>query len=110
MQMCGRVFRKYPNIPYKQIVQSDRTRWSFHRTATPQRKFVYDNGTWLGVMSSAALEIATMNVVIGMAGTDIHLPKCMLKYQKLLASARGRRTMRDGPPTEATPAGNGADD
>ena len=33
VQMAGRVLRKHPDLPYKQIVQCTKTRWPFLRTA-----------------------------------------------------------------------------
>ena len=44
--MCGRVLRKHPAVPVKQIVQCARTRWPFVRTAAAAAQFAWQNDEW----------------------------------------------------------------
>jgi superfamily II DNA or RNA helicase len=107
MQMCGRAFRKHPDLAIKNIVQAERTRWPFIRTATPQRKFVFEHGEWLSIEGSDRIEIASLNVVTQMAGLDIKLPKVLAKYNSEISKELMRKRKRaDGPPSEAAPAGD----
>jgi len=56
IQMAGRVFRKDPSIEFKQIVQSENTKWPMDRTATPAAAFVLKNGRWLSLTPSDKLK------------------------------------------------------
>src|SRR5262249_33279907 len=41
IQMCGRAFRKHPQIPFKQIVQCQKTRWPIQRTASAAQQYLW---------------------------------------------------------------------
>ena len=46
IQMGGRVFRKHPDLPRKQIVQCKATRHPFIRTAMADEQYVWADGQW----------------------------------------------------------------
>ena len=46
IQMGGRVFRKFPGIRFKNLIQSKNTRWPFTKTATCLEQLVWKNGNW----------------------------------------------------------------
>jgi len=82
VQMCGRVFRKYPGIDFKQLVQPEHTRWSFIRTAAPRRQFVYRDGHWLSVTASAAADEIALAVITTMATVEVKMPSIIKKYNE----------------------------
>lgn len=107
MQMCGRVFRKHPELPFKNIVQAEKTRWPFIRTAKPHRKFVFEHGDWLSIEGSDRIEVASLNVVTEMAGVEIKLPKKLAEYNAMVSRDEERKRRRpDATPTAANPDGN----
>lgn len=46
IQMAGRVFRKHPGLERKQIVQCERTRHPFIKTAMADEQYVWADGQW----------------------------------------------------------------
>lgn len=46
LQMCGRVFRKHPNLPIKQVVQCKATRHPMTATAEAAEQYVWLEGAW----------------------------------------------------------------
>jgi hypothetical protein len=49
MQMAGRAFRIHPDVPRKNIVQSQGTKWPISRTATPEDQYKLVDGEWLSI-------------------------------------------------------------
>jgi len=49
MQMAGRAFRLHPDVPRKNVVQSQNTRWAFSRTATPEEQYRMMDGEWRSI-------------------------------------------------------------
>ena len=97
IQMAGRVLRKCPELPVKQIVQCQHTRCPMVRTATPLNQYTWTDGRWLSVNANPFLnEISTM-AVRAMANIDISLPKFIVMNTK---SPRQRLTARGNIPIE----------
>ena len=46
IQMCGRVLRKHPDVPIKNVVQGKLTRWPFTRVAQPHQQWLWESGEW----------------------------------------------------------------
>lgn len=74
MQMGGRVFRKFPSLPFKQIVQSKESRWPFDRTATPEQSFVWLGSDWRSLTVNPALNAMNQNARMAIATTEVELP------------------------------------
>ena len=49
IQMCGRVFRKYPGLPVVNIVQNQDTKYPFTRHANAYNQFVMDRKKWQSI-------------------------------------------------------------
>jgi superfamily II DNA or RNA helicase len=94
IQMCGRVFRKYPGIEFKQIVQSAMTHWPIQRTAAPAHAYVWmpDEKEWRSYAQSEAIEKVSMRVCITLAHTKTEMPAFI---QKKMAEKKVRRRRGD---------------
>lgn len=90
IQMCGRVFRKYPGIEFKQVVQSKMTKWPIQRTASPAHASVWipDEREWRSYAQSEAIEKVSQMVDITLAHTETIMPDYITK--KLAKKARHR--------------------
>lgn len=75
IQMAGRVFRKYPNIEFKQVVQSKATKWPIHRTAHPAEAFVRMENSWRSHKASKDLEKVIIRTMRITARLNPQLPK-----------------------------------
>lgn len=92
IQMAGRVFRKYPGIEFKQIVQSKMTHWPIQRTAAPAHASVWlpEEREWRSYAQSEAIEKVSMRVCITLAHTKTSMPTFIVKAQE----KKGRRHRR----------------
>jgi superfamily II DNA or RNA helicase len=97
IQMCGRVFRKYPGIDYKQIVQSKMTHWPIQRTASPAHCSVWmeDEREWRSYAQSEAIEHVSKVVCMTLAHTKTEMPDFIKKHQDKLARRQQRRFQRN---------------
>jgi superfamily II DNA or RNA helicase len=95
IQMCGRVFRKYPGIQFKQIVQSKLTHWPIQRTASPAHANVWmpEEGEWRSYAQSENIEKVSMRVCITLAHTKTEMPTFIQK--KMEKKLRHRRNQED---------------
>lgn len=91
IQMAGRVFRKYPGIEFKQIVQSKLTHWPMQRTASPAHACVWlpEEKEWRSYAQSEAIEKVSMRVCVALAHTKTAMPTFITK--KMEKKARRRR-------------------
>jgi len=83
VQMCGRVFRKYPEHPYKQIVQCRETRHPFPRSAAPAEQYVWSDSGWKSLKINRHLTAISNNAMRAIAQSTASLPK-------ILTERRGR--------------------
>lgn len=79
IQMCGRVFRKYPGIPHKQVVQSKRTRWPIHRTATPKEALVWMGDRWASYKQNKNIETISNQTAVAMISIPTEMPDFILQ-------------------------------
>lgn len=79
MQMGGRAFRKFPDLPFKQIVQSKETAWPLLRTAMPEMQFVWQEDAWLSLTVNPLLNRINQNARLAIAQTEVELPKFLEK-------------------------------
>lgn len=75
IQMAGRVLRTHPDIPVKQIVQSQQTKWPFSRTARPVEHLTWKNEQWLGVGSSGKADLIALDTIRQLSTIDVKLPQ-----------------------------------
>lgn len=93
VQMCGRVFRKHPDHPFKQIVQCQQTRWPFHRTADPVEQYSWMEGRWKSLTLNRQIQEISLRAVHALAQCKTELPPFLTKQAKRRSQAfRGRNT------------------
>lgn len=104
IQICGRAFRKHPDVPRKNIVQSTTSKWPFIKTAIPitQYKWVPAsdkqdevNGDWRSLNVRKDLDKVNCRVLVSIAQLNVTLPAFLTKKQSRSRPARGDRRMRD---------------
>jgi superfamily II DNA or RNA helicase len=91
VQMAGRVFRKYPGIQFKQVVQSKVTKWPIHRTAKPAEAFVWQDNSWRSHSLSSEIEKVVMSALITTSRITTSLPKFLTENK-----GKMRRFRRSG--------------
>lgn len=81
MQMGGRAFRKHPDLPVKNIVQSKNTRWPFIKTALPVIQYVWQNDEWASLQVNPMINQINHNTRMAIASTDVSIPKFVTERQ-----------------------------
>jgi type I site-specific restriction endonuclease len=79
VQMCGRVLRKHVSAPVKNIVQCQKTRWPFVRTASAELQYVWENNEWRSLSVNPKIQQVAMRTMQAMAKTTVELPAWLLK-------------------------------
>lgn len=79
VQMGGRVLRKHPTVTDKQIVQCQKTKWPFPRTAAPEVSYVWMQNEWRSLKANPMLNAVTHRVLRTLAKTEVQLPKAIQK-------------------------------
>lgn len=87
IQMCGRVFRKFENLPHKQIVQSRDTRYPITRSATPDAQYVWVDGSWRSLTANQHVAELSMNTLQVVAQCQPRLPELLMNRRP----SRGQR-------------------
>ena len=92
IQMAGRVFRKYPSLDFKQVVQSKRTRWPIQRTATPAEALVWMGDRWASYKQNKHIQAVSTRTAVAMVNIETELPKFIAdKKAKIRPSNRQPR-------------------
>lgn len=78
VQMCGRVLRRVPGVPAKNIVQMRNSPWPFTKTALSRMQFVWENEEWRSLTVNPLLNRVHMNAMIAVSQTDVRLPQYLL--------------------------------
>jgi superfamily II DNA or RNA helicase len=86
IQMAGRVLRRHPDFPYKQIVQCMKTRWPFPRTAAPALQYVWSDGQWRSLQANPFINQVNSRALQALAQSKTELPK----YLQCKQSRRSR--------------------
>jgi len=81
VQMCGRAFRKHAGLPFKQIVQCQKTRWPFVRTATALQQFLWNGTEWRALKAGAAIDKVVGRALQALACTESQLPPYLVRRQ-----------------------------
>ena len=83
IQMGGRVFRRHPDKPFAQVVQSNRSRWPFTRIAFCERKFICElGGKWEDRQNNERVRQAQQAAIIAIAKAQVHMPQYLKKFQR----------------------------
>jgi superfamily II DNA or RNA helicase len=96
IQMCGRVLRKHAALPFKQIVQCEKTRWPFHRTATPAQQFIPSGGEWRTLKINPCIEQVARRTLRALAVTSVQLPPWVTRRKPYGQSHSQSRTFSGG--------------
>ena len=88
IQMAGRAFRKFPDVPYKQVVQSKDTDWVMHKTAMPAMQFQWSEGSWRSLTVNPRIEEISNICKMAIANTKVELPKFIGKEKKRVFGRR----------------------
>jgi superfamily II DNA or RNA helicase len=89
MQMAGRAFRKYPDVPYKMVVQSKMTRWPMIKTAMPEEQYLWQEDGWRTLKVNPQLDQINNNARMAIATTYVNFPKWLA--DKAVKTSRRRR-------------------
>jgi hypothetical protein len=92
IQMAGRVFRKHPLLPVKQVVQCRETRHPFTKTATPREQFIQQDGSWAALTPTTAANVAAASARRFLSRRAIALPD----FVRLATPARPPWAIRGG--------------
>src|SRR5262249_22135611 len=82
VQMCGRVLRKHPGLPFKQVVQCRKTRWPFVRTAGAALQYVWVHDEWPSLQANPRINQLTGRMLAALARTPVQLPRYVLQRQE----------------------------
>ncbi len=97
IQMSGRVFRKYPGVSHKQVVQSKLTHWPMQRTATAAEDYVWIGDSWRSYKLSPQLERVIRAATFAQARIDTEIPT-YIKDRMAKGPSRRPGDRTEGPP------------
>ncbi len=101
VQMCGRVLRKHGGTPVKNVVQCQKTRWPFVRTAAAELQYVWESAEWRSLQLNPRIQQVAMRTLHALARTTVELPEWLTKRttagrnETPAAPRRARRRSRD---------------
>ena len=102
VQMCGRVFRTHPAVPFKQIVQSRRTKWPFPKIAAPRHQWLWEPGDgtsgWESLTVNPLINRVTARTRLAIAKTDVRLPELVRAGGEAAARRDARFRRAEGEP------------
>jgi superfamily II DNA or RNA helicase len=78
VQMAGRVLRRHPSLPFKQIVQCTKTRWPFQRTAAPAVQYLWADGDWRSLEANPLIHSVNHRTLQALAKIEVELPKYLV--------------------------------
>jgi len=93
MQMAGRAFRKYPELPHKNVVQSKLTRWPMLRTAMPEEQYLWQEDMWRSLKVNPKLNEINNNARLAIAMTNVELPAWLVSRQEKQRRRRQQRVI-----------------
>lgn len=85
IQMAGRVFRIFKDIPVKQIVQSEKTKYPMVKTALPVEQWLNKDGVWRSLKPNPKINNIVMQTTL-MMGRMVSPP-----INKYLADRQGKK-------------------
>lgn len=81
IQMAGRVFRKHPGEPVKQVVQCNQTRHPVVKTAMADQQFVWTADGWQSLTVNSQIEAITEVSRRLIARSQVELPKIVAAHR-----------------------------
>ncbi len=81
IQMGGRVFRKHPDLPHKQIVQCRKTRHPFVKTAMADEQYVRVDGQWRSLKLNREISAISDRARQVIARAQVQLPKLVAAHR-----------------------------
>jgi superfamily II DNA or RNA helicase len=81
IQMCGRVLRKHPELPFKQVVQCRKTRWPFLRTAGATLTYTWTDGEWRTLQPNPHILAISGQTLRALARIQVEMPDYVTKRQ-----------------------------
>lgn len=75
MQMCGRAFRKHPEVPFKNIVQSKLTKWPFTKVALSRQQYLWQEDEWRSLSVNPLINTVNSRARLAIANITIDLPQ-----------------------------------
>ena len=79
VQMGGRVLRKHPALPFKQIVQCSQTRWPFLRTAAAALQYTWVDGQWRSLQANPFINQVNGRALAALAQLPVSLPDYIVR-------------------------------
>lgn len=74
IQMAGRVLRKHPDLPVKQIVQCVNTRYPITRTATAAEQYLWSEDGWRSLTVNPHIDALSQRTLRMVASVQTELP------------------------------------
>jgi len=75
MQMAGRVFRQFPALAAKNVVQSRLTKHPMMKTAMPCEQYLWQADTWRALVVNPQLSHINNRARMAIATADVEIPK-----------------------------------
>lgn len=94
VQMAGRVLRKHPGCPIKNIVQSVDSEYPFVRTANAAAQYVQIGEEWRTVGKSDLMRVMEARMLQRIALAKVEIPAYI--KTKMMSLGRRRRRLRNG--------------
>ena len=82
IQMAGRVLRRHPDSPLKQVVQCCDTHYVFTRTATAAEQYVWADGAWRALTPNRQLDRICCRSLQQLASTTVELPQMLVERRR----------------------------
>ncbi len=79
IQMAGRVLRKHPAFPFKQIVQCEKSPWPFLRTAKAEQEFVWKDDIWKTLQANPLIGEVNGRTLKMLAQVKVEMPRFLSK-------------------------------
>ncbi len=89
IQMAGRVLRKHPALPFKQIVQCTKTPYPFPKTALAALQHVLTNGEWRTIQVNPHIDAVTHRTMRALVNIKVDMPGFIKK--QLLKGTRKQK-------------------
>lgn len=81
VQMAGRVFRRCPELAFKQVVQCEATRHPMPRTATPEEQYLWTDNAWRAVKANRQIAEICKHMRRLIARTQVKLPDFVKQHR-----------------------------
>lgn len=104
IQMCGRVFRKHPDLPIKQIVQAQKSPYVFTKTALPVLQHVLIGDAWRTLEVNPNIDRVNQRAIHALAQTQTELPTYIKKANQKGVRWSWRRVNGQATPRDLEPA------